>query len=88
MVDTRFSIALHKKDWIILELIQKYFGVGNIFKNGENGVQFRVESIRDLSNVIIPHFEKFPLISSAAEKNSLILSYSSKLFKLWFERSI
>ena len=45
MVDTRFSIALHKKDWIILELIQKYFGVGNIFKNGENGVQFRVESL-------------------------------------------
>lgn len=27
------------------------------------GVQFLVESIRDLSNVIIPHFYKFPLIT-------------------------
>jgi len=63
MVDTRFAIALHEKDRIILELIQKYFGVGNIFQNGKDGVQFRVESIRDLTNIIIPHFDKFPLIT-------------------------
>jgi len=46
-----------------LELVQKYFGVGNIYKNGEDRVQLLVETPRDLTNVIIPHFDNFPLIT-------------------------
>lgn len=60
-----FQIGLHKKDRALLEMIQSYFkGVGNILKQGENLVQYRVTSIKDLE-VIVEHFsvENYPLIT-------------------------
>jgi len=43
--------------------MKSYFGVGNITKQGENSVQYRVTSPQDLINIIIPHFNKYPLIT-------------------------
>lgn len=63
-VETRFALSLHKKDLTILQLIQNYFnGVGNINKERETSVQFHVTTLTDLTNTIIPHFDKFPLIT-------------------------
>jgi hypothetical protein len=45
-----------------LESIQITLGVGKIYKQGKDGVQFRVESIKELL-VIIAHFDKYPLIT-------------------------
>jgi hypothetical protein len=47
-----------------LEKIQSFFGIGSIRKNNlNNSVVFAVQSVKDLAGVVIPHFEKFPLIS-------------------------
>jgi len=63
-VKTRFSIGLHKKDTEILELIKSYFGgVGTILKQNENSVQYRVGSLKDLNEKIIPHFDNYTLIT-------------------------
>ena len=63
-IKSRLSISLHKKDIAILEQIKIYFkGVGNISKEGKNVVQYRVASLRDLINIVIPHFDKYPLIT-------------------------
>ena len=63
-VKTRFSIGLHKKDTEILELIKSYFGgVGTISMQNEKSVQYRVSSLKDLNDKIIPHFDKYPLIT-------------------------
>lgn len=63
-VQAIFQICLHIKDIAILELIKSYFGgVGNNLKQGKNSVQYRVASLQDLTNVIIPHFDKYPLIT-------------------------
>jgi len=59
----RFTISLHVKDINLLQQIKSYFGVGNISKEYKNILQYRVTSIKDLTNKIIPHFEKFPLIT-------------------------
>ena len=48
-----FSIGLHKKDTILLENIQFTLGVGKIYKEGKDIIQYRVESIKDL--LIINH---------------------------------
>ena len=48
---------------MILELIKKFFGVGDIKSQGKDSVQYRVTSVKDLIEVIIPHLEKFPLIT-------------------------
>lgn len=62
-----FKIELHNKDALILEKLQSFFGVGNFrIQNikGKNSVAiFSVVSIKDLINIIIPHFDKYPLLT-------------------------
>lgn len=51
-----------KKDIYLLELIKTFFGgVGTIASHGKTKVQYRVSSVKDLQ-VIIQHFDSFPLI--------------------------
>jgi hypothetical protein len=60
-VGAYFSICIHKKDIAVLKLIQNYFdGVGSLTKASQDTIHYRVASLRDLTNVIIPHFEKYP----------------------------
>jgi hypothetical protein len=40
-----------------------FFGVGNIYKHGKDSIQYRVTSQQDLTNVIIPHLDKYLLIT-------------------------
>jgi len=47
----------------VLEYIKDYFEVGTIFYSGKN-VGYRVGSVKDLISVIIPHFNKYPLLST------------------------
>lgn len=61
-VQYAFSIGLHKKDLALLESIQRTLGVGKIYKQGSDGAQFRVESLKELK-VIITHFDSYPLIT-------------------------
>lgn len=63
LVEPLFSIAIHKKDLMILQEIQAYFGVGSIRNEGNSLVKFRVESVKEIVNYILPHFEKYPLIT-------------------------
>lgn len=56
-----FKITLHKKDNELLKSIQAYFGVGRI--TGSDTVSYRVERINDIINCIIPHLDKYPLIT-------------------------
>lgn len=57
-----FFINLHVKDLSILLDIKEFFGVGNISSNKES-VLYQVNSLKDLVNVIIPHFELYPLLT-------------------------
>jgi NADH:ubiquinone oxidoreductase subunit K len=65
-VQARFQIKLHEKDRALLLLIQNYFyNIGYISKlNDRSTVEFRVSDITSLNNIIIPHFEKYTLISN------------------------
>jgi len=55
---------LHHKDIALLKEIQSFFGVGNItIRKKDGSVFYTVQSIKDLTNVIIPHFLKYPLLS-------------------------
>ena len=45
-----------------MKSIQITLGVGKIYKQGSDGVQFRVESLKELL-VIIAHFDNYPLIT-------------------------
>lgn len=62
-VSAYFSIHIHSKDVLLLELIHKSLGVGKLRKNNENTVLLRVSDIQELQ-VIIDHFKKYPLVSA------------------------
>lgn len=55
---------MHKKDIVLLKQVQDYFGgVGNITKQGKDSLQYRVSSLEDITKVIIPHFDRYSLIT-------------------------
>lgn len=62
-----FRIELHCRDALILNKVQFFFGVGNFRIQKSNNRStiaiYCVESIKDLTNVIISHFDKYPLLT-------------------------
>lgn len=59
-----FKIELHTRDMLLLRKIQSFFGVGIISERESfNRVVYSVQSYHDITNVIIPHFKKYPLIT-------------------------
>ena len=56
----------------LLYLLQEYFGVGKVVIDAKKDrAEYRVSSLSQLTNVVIPHFDKYFLIS----KKELITSY-------------
>jgi len=57
---------LHRKDVKLLKLIQSYFGVGNIVKDGDNACAFVVRSLKDIREKILPRASLPPAALAAA----------------------
>jgi hypothetical protein len=57
-----FQIHIHNKDISLLNQIQKVLGVGKVRKNSNTTVLFRVDNLKEIQ-VIINHFDRFPLLS-------------------------
>lgn len=56
---------MHEKDRALIQSIQDFFGgIGYVSKpNNRSMVEFRVSSIKDIINIILPHFNKYSLIT-------------------------
>jgi hypothetical protein len=62
-VNLGFTIGLHSKDLELLKLIKAFLDErGSITKLGEESLQYRVFSLKDLK-IVIEHFDKYPLIT-------------------------
>jgi len=58
-----FAIGLHGKDATLLHKIKSYFGVGRIWIVKSSGLNiYAVQALKDLE-IIIAHFDKYPLIT-------------------------
>lgn len=67
-----FSIEIHKKDMLILKRIQAFFGVGSIYESkSRSTVSYKVQSRKNLLEVIIPHFSEYPLLTQ--KRNDFLL---------------
>lgn len=60
-----FQIDLHIRDYTLLQQIQTYFGgYGGIYtKQRGEGYTYKISSLSQITEVIIPHFDLFPLKS-------------------------
>jgi len=59
------SNKMHEKDRDLILKVQEYFGgIGYVSNPNQNStVEFRVSTTKDLTNVIIPHFTNYPLLT-------------------------
>ena len=64
-VNIRIIVGLnHRESPLIQKILEFFGGVGNVSKpNKRSTVEFRVSTQKDLETIILPHFEKYPLIS-------------------------
>lgn len=64
-VQARVQIKMHEKDRALIQSIQDFFGgKGYVSKPNKNlAVEFRVSTLKDLVDVILPHFDNYPLIT-------------------------
>jgi hypothetical protein len=65
-VQARFIIEIHIKDITILKMIQDYFGgIGTITINPKkNSARYIIVRFTDINNIIVPHFNSYPLQSA------------------------
>lgn len=62
-VQMRFIISQHERDLKLMELIIKFFGTGSLYKyNGKSAVSLTIVNTSDIINIIIPFFNKYPLV--------------------------
>ena len=64
-VRAQFQIVLHARDLPLLKKIQTFFGgIGSISESKvRNTVSFCVASIKEINEVIIPHFDNYKLLT-------------------------
>lgn len=63
-VTPEFQITLHNRDLLLLRKIHSYFGIGIVNeRQTRNQSYYTVQSARAIANVIIPHFDQYPLIT-------------------------
>jgi hypothetical protein len=55
-----FSLSQTNVEWDMFVSLQKYLGIGSVYKN-RNGVVFVVKSIKDILTVVVPMFDSVPL---------------------------
>jgi Cytochrome c oxidase subunit III/LAGLIDADG endonuclease len=61
-----YAIELHIRDIEVLKKIREFFSVGSVtvrIRDGKSTGIYSVQSLKDLTKVIIPHFIKYPLLT-------------------------
>jgi hypothetical protein len=75
---------MHEKDRDLIVKIQEYFGgIGYVSNPNKNlTAEFRVSTIKELTSVIIPHFDNYPLLT----KKYFDYMFFKKIIKLMLEK--
>lgn len=58
-----FTVVQHERDVQILHALKSYFGCGVVRKNNGDRMAYRVRDREHLLKVIVPFFQKHPLVS-------------------------
>ena len=57
-----FKLTVHKKDLALLEKLQNFFGVGKIYKQRADSLEYRIQNLKELG-ILISHLDKYPLFT-------------------------
>ena len=81
-IETRpsFSISLNQRDLELLKKVHEFFGCGAIrFSKGDRTYKYESRSTSDLTRLIIPHFQKYPLTGSKAKDFQIFADICKKV---------
>ena len=66
-VNLQLVIAQHKKDEQLIQSFINYFGCGKLYiRTNEDICDFKVLIFKDITNKIIPFFQKYPILGIKA----------------------
>jgi hypothetical protein len=72
-IQGEFTVRQHKRDIKLLYALKKFFKCGTVSIYNQDCYHYRVKNLKDLLDVIIPFFEKYPLKTNK--------KYQLKVFK-------
>ncbi|RLE46350.1 endonuclease [Candidatus Woesearchaeota archaeon] len=58
-----FRIVQHERDIKLLHELKKYFNCGVVRVNHDNRYELRIRSIEHINKIVIPHFNKYELLT-------------------------
>lgn len=78
-----FELALNVKDRLLLDLLQETMGnIGNIYYNPQDDTyKYKVSNIEGLINFVIPHFQKYPLLTQKKVDFELFVKIIQIMYK-------
>ena len=57
-----FKLSQHHRDKLLLKSLIEYLRCGNVYKESEGTVQFSVTKYKDLTDKVIPFFDKYKVV--------------------------
>ena len=78
-----FELALNVKDRLLLDLLQETMGnMGNIYYNPQDDTyKYKVSNIEGLINFVIPHFQKYHLLTQKKVDFELFVKIIQIMYK-------
>ena len=77
-----FQIKLHYRDEKLLMKIKSFFNeIGSISFSNDNGAMYRVNKLDDIINIIIPHFDKYSLITQKQSDYKIFKNIVELIYK-------
>ena len=77
----RFHVTQHSRDTLLMELFIKFFGLGKVnVRSNKNRCDYYVQDFFNIYEIIIPHFEKYPL-NNSKELDFLDFKKAANLYK-------
>jgi len=62
-VQLKFRLVQHIRDKFLMQVINKYFNTGNIYKYSEkSAIVLEIFNFSDIVNIILPFFDKYPIL--------------------------
>jgi len=79
-IDITLGMQLHLKDIALLESLKSYFKVGNVFvRKTADVASFEVYSIESILDKVIPHFDRYPLLTQKRADYELFKMVAEKM---------
>lgn len=67
VIKSIFQLSQLDRDTELLKLISKYLGTGNLYPDKGDMMRLMVQSYNDCFNLIIPFFDKYPVLGEKAK---------------------